>query len=235
MTEVTLPARDGARQHPPSPGAPSADHRGPGEVTHRPRSPRGQGDLLRDDLLAAALQLLAETGDPEDVSIRGIAKAAGVSPTAAYRHFEDRDALIEAACETCFAEFSAHMLERVSGIDDPFERLQAAGQAYLDYSRNENGHFRVLFTNPAKDRLDFPTSADAAGTAFQQLVSLIEDCLAAGAKPSTRSDSLYLAFQVWTWVHGIAELHLSHPNQPWPDVDRMVADIAVALGLAGPG
>jgi len=202
----------------------------------RPRSPRGKGELLRDDLLTAAVQLLAETGDREDVSIRGIAKAAGVSPTAAYRHFEDRDALIEAACDSCFAEFSAHMLERTAGIEDPFDRFRAAGQAYVDYSRSENGHFRVLFTNPAKrDDLDFPTSADAGGTAFQQLVSLIEDCLTAGAKPTTSSDSLYLAFQVWTWVHGIAELHLSHPRQPWPDVDRMVADIGVALGLDGPG
>ena len=205
-------------------------------ATTRPRSPRGQGELLRADLLTAALQLLAETGDREDVSIRAIAKAAGVSPTAAYRHFEDRDALIDAACETCFAEFSAHMLERVGDLEDPFERLQAAGQAYLDYSRNEDGHFRVLFTNPAhREKLDFPTAADAAGTAFQQLVSLIEDCLAAGAKPVISSDSVYLAFQVWSWVHGIAELHLSHPGQPWPDVNQMVADIAVALGLAGPG
>lgn len=192
--------------------------------------------LLRADLLAAALQLLAETGDREDVSIRAIAKAAGVSPTAAYRHFEDRDALIDAACETCFVEFSAHMLERIAHHDDPFARLQAAGQAYLDYSRSDDGHFRVLFTNPSNHaELEFPTAADAAGTAFQQLVSLIDGCLEAGAKPVISSDSVYLAFQVWSWVHGIAELHLSHPNMAWPDVNQMVADIAVALGLSGPG
>ena len=64
-------------------------------VTPRPRNARGQGAQLRDDLLDATLAGLAVTGDPEDVSIRGVAKTTGVSPTAVYQHFADRDALIE--------------------------------------------------------------------------------------------------------------------------------------------
>lgn len=179
---------------------------------------------------------MAETGDRQDVSIRGVAKAAGVSATAAYRHFEDRDALIDAACDSCFGEFATYMLERISGIDDPFDRLRAAGHAYLDYARAEHGHYRVLFSNPIMHHQaeDFPTTADPAGSAFQQLVGMIEDCLAAGAEPTTHHDSVYLAFQVWTWMHGIADLFLSHPHLPWPDVDTLVVDVAVALGLDRP-
>src|SRR4051812_45985022 len=96
-------------------------------VTARQRNPRGEGLQLRDDLLDAALGLLAAEGDPDDVSIRAVAKAAGVSPTAAYRHFEDRDALLEAACSRSFDLFSEVLLGSVADEDDPFERLRLAG------------------------------------------------------------------------------------------------------------
>ena len=94
----------------------------------RPRNPRGQGEQLRSDLIDAALGLLSAAGDPEDVSIRAVAKAAGVSPTAAYRHFNDRDDLVEAACERCFELFSIVLVDSVAGVDDPFEALQCAGR-----------------------------------------------------------------------------------------------------------
>ena len=201
----------------------------------RKRNPRGEGDRLRIDLIRSALDVLAETGDREAVSVRGVAKAAGVSPTSAYRHFADRDALIEAACDSCFEEFSLHMLESTANIADPFERLRAAGRAYLAYAQASEGHYRVLFSNPdlsAKAELD--TTADPAGTAFQQLVSFISDCLAAGSRPTTSTDPIYLAFQVWTWIHGIVDLHSSHPHLEWPAIDGLIDDVAVALGLVAP-
>ncbi len=204
----------------------------------RTRNPRGQGDRLRGDLIESALELLAETGDPDLVSIRAVAKSAGVSPTAAYRHFEDRDALITAACDQCFNEFAQVMLDATTSVTDPFDRLNAAGLAYLDYAQTENGHYRVLFSRSPDvgptPGADFPLEADPAGTAFQQLVVLIADCLEAGARPTVAGDATYLAFLVWTWVHGIADLASSHPLLPWPDRIQMVTDTQRALGLVPP-
>ena len=114
----------------------------------RRRNPRGQGDRLREDLIEAALGLMAETGDPEDISIRAVAKSAGVSPTAAYRHFEDRDSLIAAACEANFVQFAAYLAECVSTEQDPFERLRLAGRGYLAFATADPGRYRVLFSNP---------------------------------------------------------------------------------------
>jgi AcrR family transcriptional regulator len=208
-----------------------SDTDGPGLV--RARSARGQGAQLRDDLLDATLGLLGATGDPEDVSIRAVAKAAGVSPTAVYQHFADRDALLAAACDRAFDRFATFLLDATQPIDDPFDRLAAAGSAYLRYADTEPGLYRVLFSNPlhlgAHDKSGFPDDDSAGSTAFGVLVDMVAACLGAGA--SAASDPVYLSFQVWTWLHGIVDLHITHPGMPWPPAERMVGDIARVLGL----
>ena len=76
--------------------------------THtRPRSRRGEGDALRDEILDAAERLIVRAGDADAVSIRAIADAVGVSPPAIYLHFPDKDALVSAVCERRFEEFDA--------------------------------------------------------------------------------------------------------------------------------
>jgi AcrR family transcriptional regulator len=206
----------------------------------RPRSARGQGATLRVDLLDATLRMLARTGDPDDVSIRAVAKAAGVSPTAVYQHFEDRDALLLAACDRAFELFATLLLSATEGTDDPFERLARSGQAYLAYALEEPGLYRVLFSNPlhlefhSKDAT-FPHDDSAGANAFVVLVDMVQACLDAGAPATDRGDdAVYLSFQVWTWLHGIVDLHITHPGMDWPSAERMVADIAITLGLAAP-
>src|SRR4051794_29619277 len=74
-------------------------------ATRRPRSPRGGGAGLRDELVQAAAALLDRTGDPDRVTIRGVAAEVGVAPTAIYLHFADRDELMVTVVEERFAEF----------------------------------------------------------------------------------------------------------------------------------
>ena len=205
----------------------------------RHRNPRGQGDQLRGDLIHAALTLLSAAGDPEDVSIRAVAKAAGVSPTAAYRHFHDRDDLVEAACAECFELFTVVLVDSVAGIDDPFEALQRAGRAYVAFAREDEGLYRVLFSNPL--HLDKGSGdADSAGhNAFDTLVDMVQACIDAGAPVrgpggSAEPDATYLAVQVWTWLHGMVDLSITHPTMPWPDPDVFLADIQSSLGLVAP-
>lgn len=201
------------------------------DVPLRRRNPRGQGERLRDELIAAAQDLLTEAGHPDDVSIRAVARRAGVSPTAAYRHFEDRDDLVCTAVNCCFADFAADMARRTADIGDPFERLREAGRAYLDFAQGEHGRYRVLFSNPID--LDPQLKDDMAGhAAFTQLVDLIQSCLDAGAP--ARADATYLAFQMWTWIHGIVDLRITHPHMEWPAAEQMFADAQVALGLSPP-
>ena len=65
----------------------------------RSRSRRGQGELLRDEILAAAERILIETNDQTALSIRAIASAVGVTPPSIYLHFADRNDLVFAVCE----------------------------------------------------------------------------------------------------------------------------------------
>lgn len=199
----------------------------------RTRNPRGQGDRLREELIAAAAELLSSAAHPDDVSIRAVAKAAGVSPTATYRHFSDRDELVHAAVGSCFSEFASEILEATASETDPFERLRAAGRGYLDYAMADHGHYRVLFSNPVPMHSDLVEADSAGSAAFDQLVQVVQACLDAGAR--TRSDdATYLSFQVWTWMHGIVDLLITHPHMDWPAAEQLVDDVATVLGLVRP-
>lgn len=205
----------------------------PEPATGRARNPRGQGDRLRQELIGAAAELLAAAPHPDEVSIRSIARAAGVSPTAAYRHFANRDELVHAAVGSCFGEFAAEMAAATASEPDPFVRLRAAGRSYVDYAMAEHGHYRVLFSNPVPMSSELAADDSAGEAAFEQLVDLVQACLDAGAV--TRSDdAVYLAYQIWTWMHGIVDLRITHPLMDWPPAEQMVDDVVVALGLLRP-
>ena len=209
----------------------------------RPRNPRGQGAQLRTDLLDALLVLLAGSGDPEDISIRAVAKAVGVSPTAVYQHFADRDAMLDAACDRAFEHFAEMLIAATAPADGPFDRLSAAGLAYLHYAEAEPGLYRVLFSNPLHlgrhDGGTFPDADSAGSTAFEVLVDMVQACLDAGAPGNPPvgqpADATYLSFQIWAWLHGIVDLHITHPAMPWPPADGMVREVQRVLGLSAPG
>ena len=227
MTDVTEPGA------PPPAGAVPPDER-----PVRTRNPRGQGERLRTELLDATLRLLADAPHPDDVSIRAIAREAGVSPTAAYRHFEDRNDLVREAVGCCFQGFAELLVERTGAVDDPFERLAEAGRAYIDFAEEQRGRYRVLFSNPVPFDLDVDSDHLhlAGDEAFDALVALVQDCIDAGA--TTRStDARYVAYQVWTWAHGIVDLRITHRAEmkDFPDARQMFDDLRTALGLAQPG
>src|SRR5580700_6564315 len=117
----------------------------------RTRNPRGQGERLRADLLAAAIDLLAERESVEDLSVRAVTARAGVSANALYLHFTDREELLAAVRERCFAELRSYVLEAESaGAPDADAEAQARAMclAYLRFARERPGHYRVLFHVP---------------------------------------------------------------------------------------
>ena len=205
----------------------------------RRRNPRGQGGRLRDELIVSALDLLAETADPDSVSIRAIARRTGVSATAAYRHFGDRDELVYAAVGRAFEEFLTNLMLEVEKSDDPFERIRLAGQAYRTFAETQPGRYRVLFSNPMpcpEHLLETDDDFEPGKVAFGFLVGLISDCFDAGAPAKDRpgTDPEYVAFQLWAWIHGICDLRIGHPREPWPDAQRMFDDAAATLGIDRP-
>lgn len=228
MTDVTAPGRPSI----------AASFKKVKPQSRRERNPRGEGEKLRRDLLENALVLLSEAGNPDEVSIRAIARQTGVSATAAYRHFVDRDDLVYCAVGLAFEDFQQRMAAEVARADTPFEALAGAGLAYRTFAADEPGRYRVLFSNPMacpETTTATEEEMELGTTAFSFLVGLVQACLDAGAPAGAEADAEYLAFQLWSWIHGIVDLQITHPDGDWPSVGEMFEDAQRLLGLAEPG
>ena len=186
----------------------------------RRRAKRGQGELLRADILAAAERLLIQTGDQGAVSIRAIADAAGVTPPSIYLHFADKTELLGAVCEARFGEFSEFITDAVRGIDDPLEAVREMGRAYVRFGLENPEHYRIMFmTRPLAEGL--PLDKLPGLTAFGHVVAAVDRCMDAGAIAA--GDAFLVATNLWTAVHGVTSLLIARPDFPWPDLDRLMA------------
>jgi AcrR family transcriptional regulator len=187
----------------------------------RGRNPRGEGEKLRASLLEAATELIAESENPENVSVRAVTRRAGVSPTALYLHFENRDELFVAVSEACFAELGDVMRATAEEVgDDPRAQLVAMGHAYLRFARERPGHYAVLFQrhiNP--DPEDEEKSKIGMGV-FESLVDVVRRC---GVAEEDAFDSGVL---LWMALHGRAAVNSAMPSFPFPDEDRYVELLA---------
>jgi len=194
-------------------------------TTPRQRSARGEGDTLRTDLLVAAADLLGAHGEIEAVSLRAVARRAGVSPTAVYRHFDDHVELLREAVDHCWSTFFEQLRAANDSSEDPFVAFRAMGDAYVAYAIDHPGQYRVLFS----DKVDLG-DGDAPGglAAFQLLVDAVSRMLA--VREDDR-DPFFVAVQVHTWIHGIVELCGSHPSMPWPDTSELLDGLGDALSL----
>jgi AcrR family transcriptional regulator len=204
------------------------DHSATATSVRRPRSPRGGGAVLRDELVQAATALLDRTGDPDRVTIRGVAAEVGVAPTAIYLHFADRDELMVTVVEERFAEFRRTIDDSDPG-GDPLDRLLARGEAYVNFAVAHPGHYRALFGGfrLSAERPDLAARCQAAGApAFQALIDAVQRCLDAGVMRG--ADPYPIAVAMWSTVHGYADL--SRACGPiMPDVRTVLTALVAAL------
>src|SRR6266571_7635814 len=147
----------------------------------RRRAPKGEGHRLRGEIIAAASDLLADLGDPNQLSMRAVASAAGVTPPSIYRNFADKQALLVAVLETRWAELVRVMTEAATEVDDPFESLRRMSRAYLRFAEEHPGHYQVLFRTPAHAGITEGSPQHPAAPGFLVLVDAIQRCLDAGA------------------------------------------------------
>ncbi|MEC3952608.1 TetR/AcrR family transcriptional regulator [Nocardia sp. CDC153] len=153
---------------------------------------------LRSALIDAAIAL-AEQGGPERVVLREVARAAGVSHSAAYRHFADREALLAEVSRHARGELAAEMRRRIGRTADPRERLHAVGTSYIDFALTRTGLFRSAFGVRS-------AVGEADDDPHRVLGQVLDETLAAGLlDPRLRPGAEIAA---WAAVHGLAELLL---------------------------
>ncbi|AFY76291.1 transcriptional regulator [Pleurocapsa sp. PCC 7327] len=161
------------------------------------------GDL-RQALIDTAIELIAERG-MSNWSLREVARRIGVSHTAPYRHFADREALLAAVAEKGFQEMSNYLLQTLEKIpNEHSQRLQAIGVAYVQYAIAHPCEYEVMFRYSQKDEGQYPALSEAATTAFMMLVNVIIEGQKAGAFREENPKGL--AWVAWSLVHGLAML-----------------------------
>ncbi|QXE35639.1 TetR/AcrR family transcriptional regulator [Streptomyces sp. GMY02] len=204
------------------------------------RSPnrRGEGTRLRADILAAATDLL-DHGDERAVTLRAVARRAGIATPSIYPHFPDRSAIVLAVVRAAFGELSGRLGAAVDAAgDDPRQRLYAVCHAYLDFAAAHPERYRAMsgdIRSPSVANgvaIANDPACPGAG-ALRILAGILADCVAAGY--STSTDPFADAVALWLGLHGFAHQRAVTRTFPWPaDLVRRFVSPLSHIGPVGP-
>jgi AcrR family transcriptional regulator len=157
--------------------------------TRKQEQPYHHGEL-RSALLLAATELLAE-GGLASISLREVARRAGVSHNAPYRHFADRDSLLAALATQGFVHLGQEMDRHPAGLAE-------LGQCYVRFALTQPGHFALMFS-VALDKRRYPELQQASAGLYARLATAVR-----AAAP--QRDQQVATLAAWSLVHGLAHL-----------------------------
>jgi AcrR family transcriptional regulator len=160
---------------------------------------------LKDALVLAAERAIAKSGSI-DLPLRDVAKLAGVSHAAAYRHFDSKAALLAEVAIKGFAALTARITEAVSRARTPETRVVEAGVGYVSFALESSGAFRVMFDASLKPFTRFPGLSEAAFAALSELHRVVRDGVTANVLRDGDLDGSVMA--AWSTIHGHATLLL---------------------------
>jgi AcrR family transcriptional regulator len=176
---------------------------------------------LRAVLVDTAVELARSTG-PDGVVLREVARRAGVSHNAAYRHFDDRAALLAEVSDRAYDELERAMRERIGAVQesDPAERalarLRETGRAYVEFALREPGLFATAFT--ASAGADAHADLEELTGPYLVLNTVLDELVTAGALSPERRQGADVG--CWAMVHGFAQLVGTGPLREVPPEGR---------------
>ena len=183
----------------------------------RQRNPRGQGERLRDDIIESASRLLADPAAPP-LTLRAVAREAGVAATSVYLHFDDIQSLILAVADRRFGELTQLQDDAQDQGTDPCQRVRAGCLAYCEFGLASPGHYQLMFARPLPLR-DYTPEHFPGWKSFQQLISRVAACI--GVDPED-PQAFFTAQLIWQQMHGIVSLRISRSKFPWPPLEPTV-------------
>ncbi len=177
------------------------------------------GDL-RAALLDEAAAMIAE-GGAASVTMRGLGRRVGVSRAAAYRHFEDKTALLVAVAAAGFSRLN----DRLAAVDasaprSGVERIRRMGEEYVRFALENPAQYRLMYGREAIARRDLPELREAGNALFEQLVDMIQAYQESGK--IKRQDPRAQAYVAWSAVHGLASLLIDEQILTAVDVDGLI-------------
>lgn len=207
--------------------APGPEAAQPPRTAERVRNRRGEGGRLRGQILTAAGELLDEPEGEAAVTLRAVARRAGIAAPSIYAHFADRQAILLALVQDAFTEITGQ-LEAAAADPDPVVRLRAVCAAYLEFAQTRPQRYRVMFGGVwdvanARDTAAI-TEVDAAALGQDTLGVIVDSLQAcADAGRSTSDDPRADGIALWLGLHGLAAQRVAATAFPWP------VDIATRL------
>lgn len=170
------------------------------------------GNLMRV-LIDTAVEIISEEG-AKDLSLRKIAKRAGVSHAAPYRHFKDKNAILAAVAKEGFDMMLRQTEKRIArSRGDELDHFAICGLSYIDFAVSYPSHYRVMFGTRAENSYFSDEFEPESIPVFKLLRDIIVVCQEKGLlKPGDPYD---MAMAAWSIVHGFAMLRIDHhiPDQ----------------------
>lgn len=163
------------------------------------------GDL-KNALIKAGIEILSEEG-VHGLSIRKVAQRAGVSHTAPYAHFTDKQSLIAAISIEGFRAIHEHLntvINRYHG--EPVRQLIEGAWSYVEFALSDPAHFKVTFSSVLEREKDYPEFVEMSQKTFGLVVRIVETCQNAGLLRPGPAD--VEAISLWSIVHGFISLLL---------------------------
>lgn len=196
----------------------------------------GETCELRGKILQASVELIEEEGLAK-LSMREVARRAGVTHQAPYHHFEDREAILGEIAADGFRILTERVESAVSEAGSEANvvaRLREMGRAYVEFACRHPAHFRIMFRPELANPARCPNARAAGDAAFSTLSRVVHSAVQAGL-PALPSEEA-LATMLWSLAHGLAGLILDgplankHPERgPSKPIDDVLGALAVML------
>jgi AcrR family transcriptional regulator len=174
-----------------------------------------QKQETRCAILDSARELFVERG-VEAVTMREIAKKVGYSPTALYLHFEDRDAILQAICDTDFLALATAM-QAIMQEPDLTKRINLLAHGYAQFALSHPNHYRLMFMTP---RVCDPEASvlekeNPEQDAYAQLKVVVKEAFDARCFRAELTDAELIAQTLWAGIHGVCSLQIALASDAW--------------------
>lgn len=177
--------------------------------SQRSRNPRGSGERLREDLLRVAAELLAKPRMVDAPSLRQIATATGIAPSAVYTRFKSGEELLQAVIDHQYESLRESVRAAASSGEAAIIRLERIASRYVQWGIEHPGIYQLLFESA--DQLPDGLVADGPGVELlAEIAPLVAEHTGCSAEVAHRA-----TLRLWAALHGITSLRIHKNHAPW--------------------